>query len=66
LRILRRQAQLTQGQLAQQLGLVAHVHISLLERGRKLPSPELFVQIADILGVTTDNLLSDSSDTPVE
>jgi len=64
LRTLRQQAQLTQGQLARQLGLAAHAHISLLERGRKSPSPELVVQIADILGVPTDMLLSDDSDMP--
>jgi transcriptional regulator with XRE-family HTH domain len=61
---LRRQANLTQGQLAQQLGLAAHAHISLLERGHKSPSLELVVQIADTLGVTTDALLSSEHNTP--
>lgn len=57
LRQLRLQRNLTQAQLAQQLGLQTHAHISHLEAGRHEPSLELFLQIADFFGVTTDTLL---------
>jgi transcriptional regulator with XRE-family HTH domain len=56
LRRLRHQAGLTQVQLAQQLGLAAHTHISYLERGLKTPSPDLAVQLADVFGVPVDRL----------
>jgi transcriptional regulator with XRE-family HTH domain len=58
LHALRRQANLTQEQLARELGLAAHAHISLLERGHKSPSLALVVQIANVLEVKTDMLLS--------
>jgi transcriptional regulator with XRE-family HTH domain len=58
LRILRLQHGLSQGDLAQQLGLARRGYISNLETGRKLPSLELVVLIADLFGVTTDYLLA--------
>src|SRR5262249_10254568 len=59
LRALRLQRNLTQLELARQLGLARQGYISNLEVGRKAPSLDLVVQIADLFGVTTDYLLSD-------
>jgi transcriptional regulator with XRE-family HTH domain len=60
LRHLRKQADMRQTRLAQQLGLQGHTHISFLESGRHEPSVELVVQISDIFSVTTDYLLWDA------
>jgi DNA-binding XRE family transcriptional regulator len=57
LRYLRMQRQMTQVELAQQLGLARQGYVSNLEAGRKAPSLDLVVQIADLFGVTTDYLL---------
>jgi transcriptional regulator with XRE-family HTH domain len=61
LRTLRLQHHLTQVALARQLGIARQAYISNLEAGRKLPSPQLVVQIADLFGVTTDALLQSTS-----
>jgi transcriptional regulator with XRE-family HTH domain len=60
LRYLRRRRGLAQAQLAHELGLASHTHISHLETGRKSPSLNLVWRIAQILGVTTDYLLRDA------
>jgi transcriptional regulator with XRE-family HTH domain len=64
LRYLRTQRQMTQVELAQRLGLARQGYVSNLEAGRKMPSLDLVVQIADLFGVTTDYLLRDM--VPVE
>jgi transcriptional regulator with XRE-family HTH domain len=59
LQTLRLQRQLSQRDLARQLGLASHTYVGGLEADRgKLPSLELTVRIADFFGVTTDTLLS--------
>jgi transcriptional regulator with XRE-family HTH domain len=58
-RFLRTQRQITQVELAQRLGLARQGHISNIEAGRKIPSLDVVVQIADLFGVTTDYLLRD-------
>lgn len=63
LRALRQTHQLTQAELARLLGLAKQGYISNLEAGRKTPSLELVVRIADVFGVSTDYLLDNS---PVE
>jgi transcriptional regulator with XRE-family HTH domain len=45
--------------LTQYLNLASQAYVSNLEAGRKVPSPELVVRIADLFGVTTDYLLRD-------
>lgn len=55
----REQRQISQSQLARSLGLNSQAYISNLEIGRKVPSPELIVQIADLFDTTTDALLVD-------
>lgn len=60
IRLLRQQRGMTQVELAHILGIKHQGYISNLEAGRKLPSLDLLVQIADLFGVTTDYLLRDS------
>lgn len=60
LRALRTEHQLTQAQLAEQLGLATQSHLSYLERGKSEPSVALAVRAAGILGVTVDYLLRDT------
>ncbi|NNJ11566.1 helix-turn-helix transcriptional regulator [Chloroflexales bacterium ZM16-3] len=60
LRALRTERQLTQAQLAEQLGLATQSHLSYLERGKSAPSVALAVRAAGVLGVTVDFLLRDT------
>lgn len=60
LRYLRQQQRLTQTTLAQQVGLASQAYVSDLEAGRKVPSLDLVVRLAELLGVTTDYLLRDT------
>jgi transcriptional regulator with XRE-family HTH domain len=53
-----------QTELARRLSLARRGYISNLETGRKLPSLELVVAIADLFGVTTDVLLRDELPVP--
>lgn len=57
LRELREQHKLTQLELAHRLGLARQAYISNLESGRKAPSLDLVVRIADLFKVKTDDLL---------
>jgi transcriptional regulator with XRE-family HTH domain len=63
LRHLRVHRNLTQLDVASQLGLAAQAHISFLEADRKVPSIDLVLRLVDFFGVTTDYLLRD--DIPV-
>jgi len=54
---LRLTAGLSQASLAHSLGLASHSHISYLESGRKVPSIELLIRIADHFGVAIDDLV---------
>ena len=62
LRYLRLQRGLTQTMLAQQVQS-SPSHINNLESGRKVPSLELVLRVAALLGVTTDYLLRDTIST---
>jgi len=57
---LRSQHHLTQAEVASQLGLHTHAHISHLESGRHDPSIDLIIRIADLFKITTDYLLHDT------
>lgn len=46
-------------ELAYSLGHSAHGHLSELEAGKKLPTVEFVLKIADLYSVTTDELLKD-------
>ena len=59
LRTLRQQKGLTLRQLATMLGHSSHSYVTNLERGERKPSAEMAVKIADLFGVTTDQLLRD-------
>ena len=49
---------LTQEQLAEQVNL-SRMHISVIERGNKLPRLETLINIANVLDVSADILLQD-------
>lgn len=66
LRALRLRQEQSQIELANQLGLSSGAYISNLEAGRKLPSLEVVIRIADLFGVTTDALLRDEMLIPAE
>lgn len=53
---LRRQAGWSQGQLADRLG-VSPSAVGMYEQGRREPSNQLLVDIAELFGVSTDYLL---------
>jgi len=57
IRALRLERGLSQRELARTLGLASRAHISNLEAGRKAPSLDLIVRLADFFEVTTDYLL---------
>lgn len=56
LRTLRKQKNLTQKQLASLISTKNSI-ISFYENGERIPSPEVIVKLAAVLGVTTDFLL---------
>ena len=59
LHTLRAHRGLTLKELALALGYVAHGHISELEAGKKSPTVEFVLKVADLFGVSTDQLLRD-------
>ncbi|MBX0329001.1 helix-turn-helix domain-containing protein [Oscillochloris sp. ZM17-4] len=59
LRYLRTRSQLTQVELAQQLQLASHAHVSNLEAGRFEPSLEMIVAVAEIFAVRVEYLILD-------
>lgn len=60
LRVLRKQRGMTQQALAEVLGYSSHSYLSEVEKGRKDPSIPLVLAVADLFGVTTDQLLRDN------
>jgi transcriptional regulator with XRE-family HTH domain len=60
LRTLRTQQGMTLKELAVALGHAAHGYISELESGKKLPTVEFVLSVAQLFGVTTDELLKDN------
>jgi transcriptional regulator with XRE-family HTH domain len=60
LRMLRLERGWGQTEFARQLGLARRGYISNLELGRKLPSIDLVLAIADLFGISTDDLLLDT------
>jgi len=59
LRTLRKQRGMTLKELATALGLTTHSHLSNIETGRKQPSLELAIKIADLFEVAVDQLVRD-------
>ena len=64
LRQVRLNAGLSQADLA--LGLMSPSHISLMESGRRSPSPELLEQLSERLGVTPEYLTQGPTSKAVE
>ena len=64
LRVLRKRQRLTQSELALQLGLKTHTHISELEKNAKDPSRDLVLAIADFFKCSTDMLIRDGVELP--
>jgi transcriptional regulator with XRE-family HTH domain len=60
LRTLRKQRGMTLQELVLALGLATHSHLSNIESGRKKPSLELAIKIADFFKVTIDQLVRDN------
>ncbi|MFN8494586.1 MAG: helix-turn-helix transcriptional regulator [Caldilineaceae bacterium] len=58
-RSLRQRKGMTQKELADALGLASFSYLSEIEHGRKTPHPILIVKIADVFGVTADQLMRD-------
>ena len=59
LRKLRQRDGVSLRNLASMLGHSSHSLVTSLERNERKPSAELVVKIADIFGITTDQLLRD-------
>lgn len=59
LRILRRRRGMTQRELAAVFGYADHSHIALVENGKRNPTAELILKVADLFHTTTDQLLRD-------
>ncbi len=58
LRQFRKDARLTQNQLAKKAGITP-TYLSIIERGAQLPRLETFINLANILSVSADDLLMD-------
>jgi transcriptional regulator with XRE-family HTH domain len=58
LRTLRKRRGLTQEQISQMLE-VSRPYVAKLERGEKMPNAPMIIKIADIFGVTADQLMRD-------
>ena len=59
LHYLRLRYSLTLQELAYRLGHSAHGYISELESGKKVPTVELVLKVADLFEVSTDELIRD-------
>ena len=66
LRTLRTAHGLTLQQLAAELGYTAHAYISELESGKKVPTAALVLKVARRFDVSTDLLLKDELNLPVQ
>ncbi len=60
LRALRTRRQMTLQELAVALGYSTHSYLSEIESGKKQPTVEMALSIAQLFDVTTDELLKDS------
>ena len=58
-RILRHRRGMTLKGLAAALGVASFSYVSDIEHGKKTPHPTLIIKIADVFGVTTDQLMRD-------
>jgi len=59
IRTLRKKRGMTLKELALALGFTSHSYASEIETGKKKPNTEMIIQIADLFGVTVDQLVRD-------
>lgn len=60
IRLLRLRQKLTLKELAQKLGYSAHGYLSEIESGKKKPTVDFVLKIADYFHISTDQLLRDN------
>lgn len=58
-RTLRKQRGMTLKELALTLGFPSHSYVSEIETGKKQPTTEMIIKIADVFGVAVDVLVRD-------
>ena len=63
LRQLRKSKKMTLKDLAQAVGYSSHTYMSELEKGRKVPTTNLVVKVAELFDVSTDYLLNNEPPT---
>ena len=59
LRKLRKKQGVSLRELSTQLGYASHSYVTALEKNERKPSAEVILKLADIFGVTTDQLMRD-------
>jgi len=59
LRILRQRRDLSLRELSALLGYTSHSYVTALEKSERKPSAEVVLKLADIFGVTADQLMRD-------
>lgn len=59
IRTLRKRRRMTLKEMALALGFTSHSYASEIETGKKIPNTEMIIQIADLFGVTVDQLVRD-------
>jgi transcriptional regulator with XRE-family HTH domain len=62
IRMLRKRQGMTIKELALALGFPSHSYVSEIERGKKRPSTEMIIQIADLFHVSVDQLVRDEQE----
>jgi len=58
IRLLRKQQNVTQQEISDKVG-IGRVHLSDLERGKKMPQAALIIKFAKVFGVTPNDLMLD-------
>lgn len=59
LRTLRKQQGMTLQELAQELGFATHSYLSKIERGQKMPTGQLILDVSRFFDVSADQLIKD-------
>jgi len=61
-RTLRKRRGMTLKELALGLGVTSHSYVSEIETGKKNPTTEMIIKLADLFGVSVDLLVRDELD----
>jgi transcriptional regulator with XRE-family HTH domain len=62
IRTLRKRRGMTLKEMALALGFTSHSYASEIETGKKTPPIEMIIRMADLFGVTVDQLVRDEMD----